>query len=123
MALQHVVLFSFPSDPTAEQDADIRRYIAEWPDAIPGIRALRFGDALFTERTRNYQYLLYMEFDSVDDLRSYQGHPVHQKFLSWVNDSGITPLAFDYHLDADTVLVPARGGATSPRSDDGATNR
>jgi hypothetical protein len=104
--LQHVVLFSFPDEPTAEQARDIRSYIAEWPDAIPGIRALRFGAPLFTDRNRGYQFLLYMEFDSVDDMRSYQAHPVHQKFLAWVIDNKITPLAFDFFLDEEAVLLP-----------------
>jgi hypothetical protein len=104
--LQHVVLFSFPAGPSAEQAAEIHAYVREWPGVIPGIRALRFGEALFTERARGYQYLLYMEFDSVDDLRSYQAHPVHQKFLSWVIDSNITPLAFDYFLTEEAVLLP-----------------
>lgn len=105
-ALQHIVLFSFADGPTEEQAGAIRSYIAEWPGVIPGIRALRFGEALFTDRTQNYQYLLYMEFDSVEDLRSYQAHPVHQKFLAWVIDSSITPLAFDYFLTEDAVLLP-----------------
>jgi hypothetical protein len=47
-----------------------------------------------------------MEFDSVEDMRAYQAHPVHQKFLSWVIDSKITPLAFDYYLDDEVVLIP-----------------
>jgi hypothetical protein len=104
--LQHVVLFSFPAGPTAEQAGQIRSYIHEWPDAIPGIRALRFGEALFTDRTRGHQYLLYMEFDSVEDLRSYQAHPVHQRFLSWVIENDISPLAFDYFLSEEAVLLP-----------------
>lgn len=104
--LQHVVLFSFPDEPTAEQAGDIHSYIREWPDNIPGIRALRFGEALFTDRACGYQYLLYMEFDSVEKMRSYQAHPVHQKFLSWVIDNNITPLAFDYLLTEDAVLLP-----------------
>jgi Stress responsive A/B Barrel Domain len=104
--LQHVVLFSFPAQPTAEQAGEIRSYIREWPGTIPGIRALRFGEALFAERTRGYQYLLYMEFDSAEELRSYQAHPVHQKFLAWVIDNNITPLAFDYLLTEEAVLLP-----------------
>jgi hypothetical protein len=104
--LQHVVLFSFPAEPTPEQAEAIHSYIREWTGVIPGIRALRFGEALFTDRTQGYQYLLYMEFDSVEDLRSYQAHPVHQKFLSWVIDSNITPLAFDYFLTEEAVLLP-----------------
>lgn len=106
MALQHVVLFSFPDGPSPQQSGEIRAHIAEWPDAIPGISALRFGEALFDDRTRGYQFLLYMEFDGVDALRGYRAHPVHQKFLSWVIENNITPLAFDYHLDAETVLIP-----------------
>jgi hypothetical protein len=106
-ALQHIVLFSFPIEPSAEQQDQIGTYIAEWPAAIPGIRALRFGPPLFDDRARGYQYLLYMEFDSVDDMRTYQAHPVHQKFLAWVIDNKITPLAFDYYLSDETVLLPA----------------
>lgn len=104
--LQHVVLFSFPDDPSPDQAADIRSYIAEWAGVIPGIRALRFGEPLFTDRTHGYHFLLYMEFGSVDDMRTYQAHPVHQKFLSWVIDNNITPLAFDFYLTEEAVLLP-----------------
>jgi Stress responsive A/B Barrel Domain len=104
--VQHIVLFSFPAEPTAEEADEIRSYIAEWTDVIPGIRALRFGSPLFTDRTNGYQFLLYMEFDNLDDMRSYQAHPVHQKFLSWVIDNKITPLAFDYYLTDEAVLLP-----------------
>jgi hypothetical protein len=30
-----------------------------------------------------------------------------------VNDTNITPLAFDYELDDETVLIPARRGNAS----------
>jgi hypothetical protein len=103
--LQHVVLFSFPTDLDAQDAAELRRQIEGWPGVIPGIRALRFGTDLTGERTRGYQYLLYMEFDDQDTLRAYQGHPVHQRFLRWVLDHSCTPLAFDYHLTDRTVLV------------------
>jgi hypothetical protein len=48
-----------------------------------------------------------MEFDGEDDLRAYQQHPVHQQFLQWVIDHNCTPLAFDYHLTEETVLLAA----------------
>lgn len=108
MSLQHIVLFGFPAEPSAAEADEIRSYIAEWPGAIPGIRALRFGAPLAVDRTRGYQFLLYMEFDDPDDLVSYQAHPVHQKFLAWVVDHDITPLAFDYDLTDETVFLPAQ---------------
>jgi hypothetical protein len=107
MTLQHVVLFSFPDEPTPEIAAEMRGYITGWPGVIPGIQALRFGTDLTNARTRGYQFLLYMEFADEDDLRTYQQHPVHQQFLAWVIENNITPLAFDYHLTAETVFLPA----------------
>lgn len=107
MTVQHVVLFSYPEEPSLEVAEEMRSYITGWVDVIPGIRALRFGRDLTNARTRGYQFLLYMEFDGEDDLKAYQAHPVHQQFLAWVIDNDITPLAFDYRLDPDTVLIPA----------------
>jgi hypothetical protein len=107
MTLQHIVLFSFPGRPSEAAAEEMLSYIAEWPAAIPGIRALRFGPPLVEDRTRGYQFLLYMEFDGTDELHTYQAHPVHQKFLAWVIEHDITPLAFDYHLTGETVLLPA----------------
>ena len=103
--LQHVVLFSFPQDLTDDDWADMQRQVRSWPADIGGIDAIRFGPSINTERTRGYQYLLYTEFADLDALVRYQKHPVHQKFLQWVIDHNCTPLAFDYHLDEDTVVL------------------
>lgn len=104
MTLQHVVLFSYPDELSPEDAAEMRGQIEAWPGVIPGIRALRFGRDLTGDRTRGYQYLLYTEFDDFDALRAYQVHPVHQRFLAWVLDHSCTPLAFDYHLNDETVI-------------------
>ncbi|MGH3437192.1 MAG: Dabb family protein [Sciscionella sp.] len=104
MTLQHIVLFKYPTALDAADAAEMRRQIEAWPRAIPGIRALRFGEDITGERTRGHQYLLYMEFDDDDTLRAYQGHSVHQQFLTWVRDRSCTPLAFDYHLTDQTVI-------------------
>src|SRR5690348_4856085 len=107
MTLQHIVLFSFPEEPSEQVAKEMRDHVVGWCGVIPGIRVMRFGRDLTEARTRGYQYLLYMEFDNEDDLRAYQQHPVHQRFLQWVIDHRVTPLAFDYHLTDDTVLLTA----------------
>jgi stress responsive alpha/beta barrel protein len=104
VSLQHVVLFSFPDDLSPEDDAEMRRLVESWPDAIGGMTSIRLGRSINEERTRGYQYLLYTEFPDVDALVTYQKHPVHQEFLRWVLDRNCTPLAFDYHLDEQTVV-------------------
>ena len=39
-------------------------------------------------------------------LGRYQQHPVHKQFLQWVLDRDCTPLAFDYYLNEETVVLP-----------------
>jgi hypothetical protein len=105
MTLQHIVLFSFPEEPSAEDATDMRNHILGWCGVIPNIRTIRFGRDITGARTRGYQYLLYMEVADIPALQAYQQHPVHQKFLRWVLDRDCTPLAFDYHLDESTVVL------------------
>jgi hypothetical protein len=105
VSLQHIVLFSFPDDLGADDDAEMRRLVEAWPEVIGGMTAIRLGRSINEERTRGYQYLLYTEFPDVEALVAYQQHPVHQEFLRWVLDRKCTPLAFDYPLDETTVVL------------------
>jgi hypothetical protein len=108
MRLQHIVLFSFPEELSAEDWADMQQQVKSWPEEIGGFLQLRLGQSINTERTRGYQYLLYMEVPDEAALASYQQHPVHQYFLRWVMERNCTPLAFDYFLDESTVVVGDR---------------
>lgn len=103
--LQHIVLFSFPSDLSAADWAEMRAHVRSWPTEIGGIDRVRIGPSINVERTRGYQYLLYTEFADLESLVRYQQHPVHQKFLAWVLERDCTPLAFDYYVDEETVVL------------------
>lgn len=103
--LQHVVLFSFPTELSAADWDDMQRQVRSWPTEIGGIDEIRLGPPIDDARTRGYQYLLYMEVADMDALVAYQQHPVHQVFLQWVIDRDCTPLAFDYYLDETTVVL------------------
>jgi hypothetical protein len=105
MALQHVVLFSFPQELSTDDAAAMRAQVASWPSEIGGMNCLRLGNDLTGERTRGYSRLLYMEFDGLEELKRYQQHPVHQAFHRWVMERDCTPLAFDYFIDGDTELM------------------
>jgi hypothetical protein len=105
LTLQHIVLFSFPQDLDAADQAEMRRLVEAWPAEIGGMTAVRLGRSINEERTRGYQFLLYTEFPDLPALQTYQQHPVHQEFLRWVLDRQCTPLAFDYPLDETTVVL------------------
>jgi hypothetical protein len=106
MTLQHVVLFSFPRELSVPEYDDMKKQVASWPEAIGGMSRLRFGADLTGARTNGYSRLLYMEFAGPDELRRYQQHPVHQAFHRWILERNCTPLAFDYFVDENTVLIP-----------------
>jgi hypothetical protein len=106
MTLQHVVLFSFPQELSAAEYDDMKRQVASWPEAIGCMSRLRFGADLTGARTNGYSRLLYMEFAGADELKRYQQHPVHQAFHRWILERNCTPLAFDYFMDENTVLIP-----------------
>jgi len=105
MTLQHIVLFSFPGELTADEAAQMRDMVARWPKEIALLSKCRFGTDLTQARTRGYKYLLYTEFPDVETLNAYRAHPAHLRFLDWLTEHDCTPLAFDYYLDSGTVLM------------------
>src|SRR5215472_8844331 len=105
VTLQHIVLFSFPKPLTAGEEEQMRAMVASWPQEIGLMTKCRFGTDITGARTRGYGYLLYTEFPDMATMTQYRAHPVHMRFLDWLNERDCTPLAFDYLLDEHTVLM------------------
>jgi hypothetical protein len=105
MTMQHVVLFKFPRELTEAEEAQLRGMVASWPEKIGLMTKCRLGSDTTKARNRGYSQLLFTEFPDVTTMNTYQAHPVHQEFLTFVLSLGCEPLAFDYPLDADTVLM------------------
>lgn len=122
MSVQHVVLLGFEPELDDSEIADMTAQVRSWPVQIGGFELLSLGPPISTARTRGYHFLLYMVFGDEESLDRYQVHPVHQRFARWVADHGGTALAFDYLLDADTVIVDA-GAPVTPGEDGGADRR
>ena len=83
MTLQHIVLFSFPRDLSAEEAAQMRDMVASWPSEIGLMTKCRLGADLTGARNRGYAYLLYTEFPDVTTMNAYRAHPVHVEFLNF----------------------------------------
>jgi hypothetical protein len=45
----------------------------------------------------------------MQSMNSYRAHPVHVEFMNWLAARNCTPLAFDYLLDEQTVLMTESG--------------
>jgi Stress responsive A/B Barrel Domain len=104
--LQHVVLFKFPTELSADESAEMRDLVLSWVDEIPETKAIRLGPPLYEERAEGYHYLLYLEVDDLEALQRYLSHPAHLRFGKWASDRGCTFLIFNYLVDERTAILP-----------------
>jgi Stress responsive A/B Barrel Domain len=123
VTVQHVVLFNFPRPLSAADEAAMREMVASWPSEIALMSRCRLGTDLTGARNRGYTHLLYTEFEDVATLNRYRAHPAHVRFSDWVLERDCAVLAFDYHLDQGTVLMPEPRGLESAPEASGEAQR
>jgi heme-degrading monooxygenase HmoA len=101
--IQHVVLFKFPRELTADEERWMFDVVGSWPKEIPGFTRLRLGKDV-GGRSGGYDYLLLTEFESAEAMEAYFPHPRHQEFGKWVAEMQTEVLRNDYVLDDSTSL-------------------
>jgi heme-degrading monooxygenase HmoA len=102
--VQHVVLFRFPRELTAEEEADMFDQVRRWPDTISGFTGLRLGRDV-SGRSDGYQYLLLTEFESEEVHQAYYSQPAHRAFSDWVFSRDCEVIRVDYRLDERSLML------------------
>ena len=109
--IAHVVLFSPKPDlPEVERRALLDALVAASAD-IPSIKRFRVGKRVkhwlpgYEQMMRDdYQFAAIIEFDDMDGLKTYLGHPSHIAIGQHFTASASRSLAYDYELvDASEV--------------------
>ncbi len=87
--ITHIVLFKLIDRHNAQKARDV---LLGMKGRIPQLRHIEAGiDVLHSERS--YDLALVTKFDSLEDLKAYQAHPVHievLKYMTSVRESSIT---------------------------------
>ncbi len=85
----HIVLFKLKDIRDSQKAGDI---LLGMKGKIPQLRHFEAGiDVLHSERS--YDLALITKFDSLDDMKTYQAHPVHievSKYMTSVRESSVT---------------------------------
>lgn len=92
--ITHVVLFKLKesSQNSIEKARDV---LLGMRGKIPLLRHLEVGmDVLRSERS--YDIALVTRFDSMEDLKAYQVHPIHLEVAKYINSVKETSIAVDY---------------------------
>ena len=93
--ITHVVLFKLKdrSSHSIEKAKDI---LLGLKDRIPVLRYIEVGiDVLRSERS--YDIALITKFDSIEDLQTYQIHPVHLEVAKYINSVKEVSISVDFH--------------------------
>ncbi|MBU4077410.1 MAG: Dabb family protein [Euryarchaeota archaeon] len=87
--ITHIVLFKLIDRRNAQKARDV---MVGMKGRIPQLRNIEAGiDVLHSERS--YDLALVTKFDSMEDMKAYQAHPVHvevQKYMTSVRESSVT---------------------------------
>lgn len=93
--LTHIVLFKLKDSRNAQKARDV---LLGMKGKIPQLRDIEAGiDVLHSERS--YDLALVTKFDSLDDLKAYQAHPVHVEVLKYMMAVRETSVTVDYESD------------------------
>lgn len=101
---QHVVLFKFAEELSAEDEKEMFERIRKWPDSIAGFAGLRFGRDV-SGRSDGYDYLLLTEFEDEQAHQAYYSQPAHSAFSEWVFNHDVEVIRVDYPLTKETLMV------------------
>jgi hypothetical protein len=92
--ITHVVLFKF-KDVSQRSVEKARDVLMGMKGKIPLLRHLEVGmDVLHSERS--YDIALITRFDSMDDLQTYQVHPIHRDVAKYINSVKEASITVDY---------------------------
>jgi len=95
--LKHVVFLKFKKGAPESAIAEIEEGLGELPDIIPEIMEFLFGrDVLRSERS--YDFALVSEFENIEAMQRYQGHPAHQKVVAKIKELCESLVVVDFQI-------------------------
>jgi len=95
--IRHIVLFKL-KDRSPENVAQTAQILRDMEGKIEVLRSIEVGvDVLHSDRS--YDIALTTSFDSLDDLQTYQVHPVHQKVVEHIRKVSESSISVDYEYE------------------------
>ena len=101
----HLVLFEPKPDLTDIDRRELLDGLAAVARACPAVRRLRVGRRVkhnvpgYEQMMRDgYSFAAIVEFDTIEDLRSYLHHPAHERVGKHFTARSVRALAYDYEL-------------------------
>lgn len=100
--IKHIVFFKLAENAEgkskAENAAWIKYELENLKNIIPQIKAIEVGSNSPLAPATNFDVALYSEFDSMQDLDTYQAHPEHKRVAAYIAKVRTDRACVDYEF-------------------------
>ncbi|MEI7024304.1 Dabb family protein [Paenibacillus sp. y28] len=94
--IRHIVLFKL-KDRSAASVQEAAQLLKDMEGKIPQLLSIEVGtDVIHSERS--YDIALTTTFHSLDDLKAYNSHPVHQEVIKYMTEHRESSISVDYEV-------------------------
>ncbi|OQR86571.1 stress protein [Achlya hypogyna] len=94
--MEHVVLFKWKADASADAIATVGAGLVAMKDKIPGVMDLAYGQDFTVARAKGFTHMLVVRLTSREMLPGYAEHPEHQKVLVQIREIAEDIMAMDF---------------------------
>ena len=90
--IKHIVMWKFKDEVAETDKLEMKRLLESLKGVVPSLKDIEIGmDLVGSDASKDM--VLYSEFDSLEDLQAYAGHPEHLKVVEFVK-----PLVCERHV-------------------------
>ena len=95
--IKHIVMWKFKDDVPETDRLEMKRQLESLKGVVPSLLAIEVGlDVVGSDASKDM--VLYSEFNSLDDLQAYAGHPEHLKVVEFVKPLVCERAVVDYEV-------------------------
>ncbi len=100
--IKHIVFFNLTEQGEGKSKAEnaiyIKTELENLKNLIPQIKHIEVGMNHQDADQKNYDMALYSEFDTIEDVKSYQLHPEHKRVAAYIAKVRVLRAAIDYEI-------------------------
>ena len=95
--IKHIVMWKFKDEVVEADKLEMKRLLESLKGVVPSLKDIEIGmDLVGSDASKDM--VLYSEFDSLEDLQAYAGHPEHLKVVEFVKPLVCERYVVDYRV-------------------------
>ncbi|MEN8254279.1 MAG: Dabb family protein [Verrucomicrobiota bacterium] len=98
MMIKHIVMWKFKDEVAEAEKVEMKRQLEALKGVVPSLVDIEVGLDI-SNKEASMDMVLYSEFQTLEDLAAYAGHPKHLKVVEFVKPLVCERAVVDYEID------------------------